>query len=188
MRCVRLGRRKTSPTCDCSRGQYNTIRFPGRNHLPGRSHLSPVATCRQTVEALFAPHHRLAADGYDSQRIATTTIHQRILFARQLMHDAVDWKIIEENPFLYPNFRNHRTHRTHGNKSSPRYVMLPCVPWFPCARNAKNPRKNRMASPRHYLLKTNQRAVPLDADTYGSKTDFRECINDGFEFLAREKP
>jgi hypothetical protein len=107
------------------------------------------------------------------------------------MHDAVDWKIIEENPFLYPNFRNHRTHRTHGNKSSPRYVMLPCVrcvPWFPCARNAKNHRKNRMASPRHYLLKTNQRAVPLDADTYGSKTDFRECINDGFEFLARENP
>jgi hypothetical protein len=62
------------------------------------------------------------------------------------------------------------------------------VPWFPCARNAKNPRKNRMASPRHYLLKTTRRAVPLDADTYGSKTDFRECINDGFEFLAREKP
>ena len=24
-----------------------------------------VATCRQTVEALLAPHHRLAADGYD---------------------------------------------------------------------------------------------------------------------------
>ena len=75
-----------------------------------RSHLSPVATCRQTVEALFAPHHRLAADGYDSQRIATTTIHQRIQCARQLMHDAVDWKIIDENPFLYPDFLNHRTH------------------------------------------------------------------------------
>ena len=27
-----------------------------------------VATCRQTVEALLAPHHRLAADGYDSAR------------------------------------------------------------------------------------------------------------------------
>ena len=27
---------------------------------------SPVATCRQTVEASLAPHHRLAADGYDS--------------------------------------------------------------------------------------------------------------------------
>jgi len=26
------------------------------------------------------------------------------------MHDAVDWKIIKENPFLYPDFRNHRTH------------------------------------------------------------------------------
>ena len=25
-----------------------------------------VATCRQTVEALLAPHHRLAADGHDS--------------------------------------------------------------------------------------------------------------------------
>jgi hypothetical protein len=99
------------------------------------------------------------------------------------MHDAVDWKIIDENPFLYPDFRNHRTHRTHGNQSSLRYVM-----WFTCARNAKNPGKNRMASPRHYLLKTTRRAVPLDADTYGSKTDFRECINDGFEFLAREKP
>jgi hypothetical protein len=48
--------------------------------------------------------------------------------------------------------------------------------------------KNRMASPRHYLLKTTRRVVPLDADTYGSKTDFRECINDGFEFLARENP
>ena len=84
-----------------------------------RSHLSPVATCRQTVEALLAPPHRLAADGYDSLRIAKTTIHQRIQCARQLMHDAVDWKIIEENPFLCPDFLNHRTHRTHGNKSSP---------------------------------------------------------------------
>ena len=27
-----------------------------------------VATCRQTVDALLAPHHRLAADGYDSTR------------------------------------------------------------------------------------------------------------------------
>jgi hypothetical protein len=31
--------------------------------------------------------------------MATTTIHKRIQFARQLMHDAVDWKIIGENPF-----------------------------------------------------------------------------------------
>jgi len=30
-----------------------------------RSHLSPVATCRQTVEAFLARHHRLAADGYE---------------------------------------------------------------------------------------------------------------------------
>jgi integrase len=32
--------------------------------------------------------------------MATTMIHKRIQFARQFMHDAVDWKIIEENPFL----------------------------------------------------------------------------------------
>jgi hypothetical protein len=39
------------------------------------SHLSPVATCRQTVEAYLAPPdlpraaiHRLAADGYDLTR------------------------------------------------------------------------------------------------------------------------
>jgi hypothetical protein len=34
-----------------------------------RSHLSPVATCRQTVEASLAPPlHRLATDGYHSAR------------------------------------------------------------------------------------------------------------------------
>ena len=32
--------------------------------------------------------------------MATTTIHKRVQFARQFMHDAVDWKIIEKNPFL----------------------------------------------------------------------------------------
>jgi hypothetical protein len=32
--------------------------------------------------------------------MAMTTIHKRIQFARQFMHDAVDWKIIDENPFL----------------------------------------------------------------------------------------
>jgi len=31
--------------------------------------------------------------------MATTTIHKRIQFARQFMHDAVAWKIIDENPF-----------------------------------------------------------------------------------------
>jgi hypothetical protein len=31
--------------------------------------------------------------------MATTTIHRRIQFARQFMHDAVDSKIIDENPF-----------------------------------------------------------------------------------------
>ena len=30
--------------------------------------VEPVATCRQTVEALLAQSHRLAADGYDSAR------------------------------------------------------------------------------------------------------------------------
>jgi hypothetical protein len=32
-------------------------------------------------------------------RFGPTTIHRRIQFARQFMHDAVDWKIIDENPF-----------------------------------------------------------------------------------------
>ena len=32
-------------------------------------------------------------------RFGPTTIHKRIQFARQFMHDAVDWKIIDENPF-----------------------------------------------------------------------------------------
>jgi hypothetical protein len=32
----------------------------------GRFDSSVIATCSQTVEALLAPHHRLAADGYDS--------------------------------------------------------------------------------------------------------------------------
>jgi integrase len=40
-------------------------------------------------------HEKLKARG-----MATTTIHKRIQFARQFMHDAVDWKIIEEDPFL----------------------------------------------------------------------------------------
>ena len=39
-------------------------------------------------------HEKLKAKG-----MATTTIHKRIQFARQFMHDAVDWKIINENPF-----------------------------------------------------------------------------------------
>ena len=60
MRCVRLGRRKTSPTCDCSRGQDNTIRFSGRSHLPRTSHPSPDGGgfSRAAVD-------RLAADGDD---------------------------------------------------------------------------------------------------------------------------
>jgi site-specific recombinase XerD len=40
-------------------------------------------------------HEKLKA-----RRMATTTIHKRVQFARQFMHDAVDWKIIEKNPFL----------------------------------------------------------------------------------------
>jgi hypothetical protein len=39
-------------------------------------------------------HEKLKARG-----MATTTIHKRSQFARQFMHDAVDWKIIDENPF-----------------------------------------------------------------------------------------
>jgi hypothetical protein len=31
--------------------------------------------------------------------MATTTIHKRIQFTRQFMHDAADWKLIDENPF-----------------------------------------------------------------------------------------
>ena len=37
-------------------------------------------------------HEKLKARG-----MATTTIHKRIQFARRFMHDAVDWKIIDEN-------------------------------------------------------------------------------------------
>ena len=37
-------------------------------------------------------HEKLKARG-----MATTTIHKRIQFARQFMHDAIDWKIIDEN-------------------------------------------------------------------------------------------
>ncbi|MFN5906612.1 MAG: tyrosine-type recombinase/integrase [Planctomyces sp.] len=39
-------------------------------------------------------HEKLKARG-----MAPTTIHKRIQFARQFMHDAVDWKIIDANPF-----------------------------------------------------------------------------------------
>ena len=38
----------------------------GYHSAVARSHLSPVATCRQTVDASLATVHRLAADGYDS--------------------------------------------------------------------------------------------------------------------------
>ncbi|MFM8216959.1 MAG: tyrosine-type recombinase/integrase, partial [Pirellula sp.] len=46
-------------------------------------------------------HEKLKARG-----MATTTIHKRIQFARQFTHDAVDWKIIEENPFLTVKTQN----------------------------------------------------------------------------------
>ena len=67
-------------------------------------------------------HEKLKARG-----MATTTIHKRIQFARQFMHDAVDklmkkansvWQVIL-GLSRYPVFLNHRTHRTHGNESSP---------------------------------------------------------------------
>ena len=39
-------------------------------------------------------HEKLKVKG-----MATTTIHKRIQFARQFMHDEVDLMIIDENPF-----------------------------------------------------------------------------------------
>jgi hypothetical protein len=89
-------------------------------------------------------HEKLKARG-----MATTTIHKRIQFARQFMHDAVDklmkkansvWQVILGRS-RYPVFLNHRTHRTHRNESSPRHVIFPCVrcvPWFPALMGWKN--------------------------------------------------
>ena len=85
-------------------------------------------------------HEKLKARG-----MATTTIHKRIQFARQFMHDAVDKLMKKANSVCqvilglsrYPVFLNHRTHRTHRNESSPRHVIFPCVrcvPWFPALR------------------------------------------------------
>jgi hypothetical protein len=75
-------------------------------------------------------HEMLKARG-----MATTTIHKRIQFARQFMHEVVDKLMKKANPVWqvilglsrYPVFLNHRTHRTHGNKTFPRFVMLPCI-------------------------------------------------------------
>lgn len=62
-------------------------------------------------------HEKLKAEG-----MATTTIHKRIQFARQFMHDAVDklmkkansvWQVIL-GLSRYPVFLNHRIHRIHG--------------------------------------------------------------------------
>jgi integrase len=39
-------------------------------------------------------HDRLKLEG-----LASSTIHKRIQFARQFFHDAVDWKLIDSNPF-----------------------------------------------------------------------------------------
>jgi hypothetical protein len=75
-------------------------------------------------------HEKLKARG-----MATTTIHKRIQFARQFMHEVVDKLMKKANPVWqvilglsrYSVFLNHRTHRTHGNKTFLRYVMLPCT-------------------------------------------------------------
>jgi hypothetical protein len=49
--------------------------------------------------------------------MATTTNYKRIQFARQFMHDAVDWKIIDENPFFLT------TEHTEHTEINPPTVM-----------------------------------------------------------------
>ena len=44
----------------------------------------------------------------------TTTIHKRIQFARQFMHAAVDWKIIDENPFCKVKTQKSSVKVMHG--------------------------------------------------------------------------
>ena len=52
------------------------------------------------INQITAGHAKEFHEELKARGMATTTIHKRIQFARQFMHDAVDWKIIEENPFL----------------------------------------------------------------------------------------
>ena len=52
------------------------------------------------INQITAGHAKEFHDKLKAIGMATTTIHKRIQFARQFMHDAVDWMIIEENPFL----------------------------------------------------------------------------------------
>ena len=51
----------TAPTC-----RQTVEAFLAPHHrLAADGYEEPVATCRQTVEAFLTPHHRLAADGYE---------------------------------------------------------------------------------------------------------------------------
>jgi site-specific recombinase XerD len=54
-----------------------------------------ICSSKITVGHAKEFHGKLKAKG-----MATTTIHKRIQFARQCMHDAIDWKIIDENPLF----------------------------------------------------------------------------------------
>jgi site-specific recombinase XerC len=83
---------------------YQLLCFIGKSRfylidfiLPNLNEFMPEGIRINQITAGHAKefHEKLKARG-----MATTTIHKRIQFARQFMHDAVDWKIIEENPFL----------------------------------------------------------------------------------------
>jgi hypothetical protein len=158
------------------------------------------------VEALLAPpHHRLAADGDDSAADSDDEDPQTDPIRKAThAHSSIRFSKPQNTPNTRKRILPPVCHLSVCSVRSvvPRYCLqVPAnrVELFSrvvvgLASNSatkihrRTNAKNRMASPGHYLLKTTQHAVPLDADTYGSKTDFRECINDGFEFLAREKP
>ena len=86
---------------------YDYIERHGASRKP-----ATVAVCKQVVSNLkeFKPegirinqitagHAKEFHEKLKAKVMAKTTIHKRIQFARQFMHDAVDWKIIDENPF-----------------------------------------------------------------------------------------
>ncbi len=51
------------------------------------------------INQITAGHAKEFHEKLKAEWMATTTIHKRIQFAQKFMHDAVDWKIIDENPF-----------------------------------------------------------------------------------------
>jgi integrase len=51
------------------------------------------------INQITAGHAKEFHEKVKARGMAMMTIHKRIQFARQFMHDAVDWKIIDENPF-----------------------------------------------------------------------------------------